>query len=109
MKRALITGISGPGGFYLAELLLSKGYEVQRLVRRASTFNTQRVGSSLSRPHEAGRGKVAWDSSKPDGQPRRRLDTSKAEELFGFKAGVNLEEGLRRTIKWYMESRRHHI
>jgi GDP-L-fucose synthase len=54
-------------------------------------------------------GEVTWDSSKPDGQPRRCLDTSKAEELFGFKARVNLEEGVRRTIKWYMESERHHI
>ena len=50
------------------------------------------------------KGEVVWDSSKPDGQPRRRLDTSKAEKLFGFKASVNLEEGLRRTIEWYLKS-----
>jgi GDP-L-fucose synthase len=42
-----------------------------------------------------------WDTSKPDGQPRRYLDTSKAEWLFGFKAKTPFEEGLRWTIEWY--------
>jgi GDP-L-fucose synthase len=46
------------------------------------------------------KGKVVWDSSKPDGQPRRRLDTSRAEKEFGFKARMEFEEGLRRTIEW---------
>ena len=44
---------------------------------------------------------IVWDSSKPDGQPRRCLDTSKAERLFGFRATTSLEEGLRRTIAEY--------
>src|SRR6267143_6689231 len=43
MKRALITGITGQDGSYLAELLLSKGYEVHGIIRRASTFNTSRI------------------------------------------------------------------
>lgn len=47
------------------------------------------------------RGEIRWDSSKPDGQPRRMLDTSRAKELFGFEARTGLEEGLRRTILWY--------
>lgn len=47
------------------------------------------------------KGKVAWDSSKPDGQPRRCLDTSRAEREFGFKAGTGFEEGLRKTVEWY--------
>ena len=46
-------------------------------------------------------GELAWDTSKPDGQPRRCLDTSKAEQLFGFKAKTAFEEGLQRTIAWY--------
>jgi GDP-L-fucose synthase len=46
-------------------------------------------------------GEVAWDASKPNGQPRRRLDTAKAEELFGFRARTGLREGLERTIAWY--------
>ncbi len=46
-------------------------------------------------------GKIMWDTSKPDGQPRRCLDTSRAEKLFGFCAKTSLEEGLRKTIEWY--------
>jgi len=46
---------------------------------------------------------LVWDTSKPDGQPRRRLDVSRAEELFGFRAEVPFDEGLRRTVKWYRE------
>lgn len=48
-------------------------------------------------------GKIVWDASKPNGQPRRRLDVSRAEKEFGFKAQVGFEEGLRRTIAWYAE------
>jgi GDP-L-fucose synthase len=50
-------------------------------------------------------GDVAWDTSKPDGQPRRCLDTGKAERLFGFKAETPFEEGLRKTVAWYEERR----
>jgi GDP-L-fucose synthase len=46
-------------------------------------------------------GEIAWDSSQPNGQPRRRLDTARAEQFFGFRAGVSLEDGLSRTIAWY--------
>jgi GDP-L-fucose synthase len=49
-------------------------------------------------------GKILWDASKPDGQPRRMLDTSKAEEYFGFRAKTPLEEGLKKTIQWYREN-----
>ena len=48
-------------------------------------------------------GCVVWDSSKPDGQPRRMLDISKAEKEFGFKARIGFQEGLRKTIEWYQE------
>jgi GDP-L-fucose synthase len=50
-------------------------------------------------------GEVRWDTSKPDGQPRRCLDTSRAEKEFGFKAKTTFEEGLIKTIDWYMEQR----
>ncbi|MBR5901186.1 GDP-L-fucose synthase [bacterium] len=50
-------------------------------------------------------GKIVWDSSKPDGQPRRCLDTSRAKEYFGFQAHTNFEEGLKKTIEWYKENR----
>ncbi|MEX2274166.1 MAG: GDP-L-fucose synthase [Actinomycetota bacterium] len=50
-------------------------------------------------------GEIAWDNSKPDGQPRRRLDISRAEQSFGFRAEVGLDDGLRRTVEWYGEQR----
>ena len=54
MAKALITGITGQDGSYLAELLLSKGYEVHGLIRRASTFNTSRINHLFKDPHEKG-------------------------------------------------------
>lgn len=54
MKKALVTGITGQDGSYLAELLLAKGYEVHGLIRRASTFNTQRIDHLYEDPHEKG-------------------------------------------------------
>jgi GDP-L-fucose synthase len=51
------------------------------------------------------KGEVIWDHSKPDGQPRRRLDVSRAEKEFGFRARVSLEEGLRETIEWFSQAR----
>jgi GDPmannose 4,6-dehydratase len=53
-KRALITGITGQDGSYLAELLLSKGYEVHGIIRRSASFNTQRLDSIYQDPHESG-------------------------------------------------------
>jgi GDP-L-fucose synthase len=50
-------------------------------------------------------GEIQWDASKPDGQPRRSLDTSKAEALFGFRAQIGFEDGLAETIAWYRQER----
>ncbi len=50
-------------------------------------------------------GQLVWDTSKPNGQPRRALDTSRAEAYFGFRAAMPFEEGLRRTIHWYRQQR----
>lgn len=50
------------------------------------------------------KGKIVWDKTRPDGQPRRMLDTNKAFKEFGFKAKIGLEEGLRKTIDWYKHS-----
>jgi GDP-L-fucose synthase len=52
------------------------------------------------------KGRVIWDPSKPDGQPRRILDTTKAFKEFGFKAKMLFEEGLRQTIEWYLSTKR---
>ena len=53
-RRALVTGITGQYGAYLAELLLAKGYEVHGLKRRVSSFNTSRIDHLYQDPHEAG-------------------------------------------------------
>ena len=52
-------------------------------------------------------GRISWDRSKPDGQPRRCLDTSKARREFGFEAKTKLTDGLRKTIDWYVKNREH--
>ena len=49
-------------------------------------------------------GRVVWDTSRPNGQPRRRLDTSRAEQLFGFKARTSFAKGMRETVAWYRHS-----
>jgi GDP-L-fucose synthase len=49
------------------------------------------------------RGRLVWDTTKPDGQPRRCLDTSRAEQAFGFRARTDFREGLQRTIAWYQQ------
>jgi GDP-L-fucose synthase len=51
------------------------------------------------------RGRIEWDTAQPNGQPRRRLDVSRAEREFGFRAKTSFDEGLRRTILWYLANR----
>jgi GDPmannose 4,6-dehydratase len=67
MKRALITGITGQDGSYLAELLLMKGYEVHGLIRRSSTFNTERIDHLYQDPHEESRRLVLHYGDLHDG------------------------------------------
>jgi GDP-L-fucose synthase len=50
-------------------------------------------------------GELVWDSSKPDGQPRRRIDPSRAEQLLGWRAQMPFHEGLERTVEWYLANR----
>lgn len=51
------------------------------------------------------KGRLVWDHTKPDGQPRRSLDTTRAEQAFGFRARTDFREGLQRTITWYRQQR----
>jgi GDP-L-fucose synthase len=51
-------------------------------------------------------GDIVWDTSRPNGQPRRRLDVSRAEELFGFRAATSLRQGLQQTVDWYLQHAR---
>ncbi len=50
-------------------------------------------------------GEIVWDVSKPNGQPRRKLDTTSAERMFGFRAATSLSDGLAATVAWYRENR----
>jgi GDP-L-fucose synthase len=52
------------------------------------------------------KGKIVWDATKPNGQPRRCLDVTRAEHEFGFRAATPFENGLQKTIDWYLDSRR---
>lgn len=61
---------------------------------------------TLIKKHTGFNGAIHWDTSKPDGQPRRCLVTSRAEKEFGFVAQVPFEEGLRRTVEWFIEHTR---
>jgi nucleoside-diphosphate-sugar epimerase len=153
-KRALITGITGQDGAYLAEFLLDKGYEVHGIKRRSSSFNTDRIDHLYQDPHESdvrmhlhygdltdatnviriiqkvqpdeivgwGRdqtiaelaalvarvvgfsGSLRFDPSKPDGAPRKLLDTSRLAAL-GWVPSIGLEEGIRSTYRWFLENR----
>ena len=49
-------------------------------------------------------GELVFDATRPDGQPRRCLDTTRAASLFGFRAGVSLREGLERTTRWFLDN-----
>jgi nucleoside-diphosphate-sugar epimerase len=80
MKMALISGITGQDGSYLAELLLAKGYTVHGIVRRTSTFDTDRL----------------------DHIPRKLLDVSRLTAL-GWSARIRLEDGIASTYAWYLD------
>ena len=51
------------------------------------------------------KGELVWDPTRPDGQPRRRVDATRAANLFGWRAETRFEDGLRRTIDWYLANR----
>ena len=73
---------------------LGSGEEI--LVKQLAELIAETVGFT---------GQLRWDPSKPDGQPRRQLDTSRAAELFGFRARTPFAEGLRRAVDWYVTHR----
>jgi GDP-L-fucose synthase len=50
-------------------------------------------------------GRIAWDTTKPNGQPRRKLDTTRAERAFGFRSHTPFADGLRRTVDWYLKEK----
>jgi GDPmannose 4,6-dehydratase len=87
MKRALITGITGQDGSYLAELLLAKGYEVYGIVRRSSTFNTERLDSIYQDPHAANyRLRLVYGDLDDASSLNRVLRTVKPDEIYNLGA-----------------------
>ncbi|MEP6714342.1 MAG: GDP-mannose 4,6-dehydratase [Terriglobia bacterium] len=87
MKKALITGITGQDGSFLAELLLGKGYEVHGLIRRASTFNTDRLEPIYSDPHERGVSLLLHYGDVSDGTGlRRTLEKVQPDEVYNLAA-----------------------
>ena len=97
MKKALITGVTGQDGSYLAELLLTKGYEVHGTKRRASLFNTDRIDHLYQDPHEKGRRFILHHGDMTDGSSLTRiLQQVEPDEIYNLAAqshvGVSFEE-----------------
>ncbi|MDP8931158.1 MAG: GDP-mannose 4,6-dehydratase [Actinomycetota bacterium] len=86
-KRALITGITGQDGSYLAELLLERGYQVHGIIRRASSFNTERIDHLYQDPHEEDRRLVLHYGDLTDGsQLARQIRTFEPDEIYNLAA-----------------------
>lgn len=86
-KSALVTGITGQDGSYLAEFLLSKGYIVHGLLRRSSSFNTSRINHIYEDPHEAGRRLILHYGDLTDSTGLRRvLESSRPDEIYNLGA-----------------------
>lgn len=86
MPTALITGITGQDGSYLAELLLEKGYEVHGVIRRASRFNTQRIDHLYRDPHEGGRLQLHYGDLQDGVSLRRLIESTEATEIYNLGA-----------------------
>jgi GDPmannose 4,6-dehydratase len=87
MKKALVTGITGQDGSYLAELLLDKGYEVHGIIRRASTFNTQRIDHIYQDPHEDNvRLKLHYGDMTDSSNLSRLVEKINPDEIYNLAA-----------------------
>jgi GDP-L-fucose synthase len=84
-------------------VLATERYDQPEPVNLGSSFEISiRDLTHMIRDRVGFEGEVVWDSSKPDGQPRRKLDTTRAEAAFGFRATTPFHDGLQRTIDWYL-------
>lgn len=89
-------GILSAAEAYNGDLPVNLGTGEEVTIRNLATLIADEVGFT---------GRIEWDTSKPNGQPRRCLDVSRAKQLFGFQARHNLRDGLRKTIRWFLENR----
>jgi GDPmannose 4,6-dehydratase len=92
VRRALVTGITGQDGSYLAELLLAKGYEVHGIIRRASTFNTQRIDHLYQDPHDQGVSLFLHYGDLTDGSQLARLIRNiEPDEIYNLAAQSHVQ------------------
>lgn len=88
-----------------AIILATEKYEKPEPVNLGSSFEISiKDLTTLIKNIVGFKGKIVWDKTKPDGQPRRKLDTSKAKKEFGFESRISFEEGLKKTIDWYIDT-----
>lgn len=89
-------GIIRAAEFYDADEPVNLGADRELLIKELVEVIAELTGFE---------GRIAWDATKPDGQPRRSVDASRAREAFGFQATTDFREGLQRTIEWYRANR----
>jgi len=83
-------------------ILATEKYDKSDPVNLGAGFEIKiRDLANLIKKHTDFKGKIVWDKTKPDGQPRRMLDTSLAKKEFGFSAQTSFDQGLKKTIEWY--------
>lgn len=110
-KKVIVWGTGNPTREFLyvedaadAIILATEQYEKSDPINLGSSFEISiKELANLIKRIVGFNGKIVWDKNKPDGQPRRKLDTSKAEKEFGFKSKVTFEAGLTKTIEWYLK------
>jgi GDPmannose 4,6-dehydratase len=96
MKKAIITGITGQDGSYLAELLLSKGYEVHGIIRRASTFNTKRIDHLYQDPHsEDVRLFLHYGDLTDSSNLNRLIEKIEPDEIYNLAAQSHVKVSLK--------------
>jgi GDP-L-fucose synthase len=91
-----VEGLVAAAAGYSGADPVNLGTGVETSIREAAELVAEAVGFT---------GRITWDASMPNGQPRRRLDASRAQELFGWAAAIPLHEGIARTVAWYRDNR----
>ena len=98
-KKALVTGITGQDGSYLAEFLLGKGYEVHGLIRRSSSFNTQRIDHLYQDPHEIGAQLFLHYGDLTDGISLRKVLTQVLpDEVYNLAAQSHVQVSFEQPV-----------